>query len=96
MSGRYQDAWERLCSQVQTCRTWGDCYGYALVATGRAEAMIDARLSEWDAAAMLPILEEAGGVATDFQGIVRHDGGNLIATNAALADDLRAAFLESP
>jgi fructose-1,6-bisphosphatase/inositol monophosphatase family enzyme len=57
--------------------------------------MIDPHLAEWDAAAMLPILEEAGGVATDFEGRVRPDAGNLIATNAALAEDIRAAFLEA-
>jgi len=95
MNGAFGARWQHLCQQVQTCRTWGDCYGYALVATGRAEAMIDPRLAVWDAAAVLPIIAEAGGLTTDFQGRVRHDGGNLIATNAMLADDIRAAFLES-
>jgi histidinol phosphatase-like enzyme (inositol monophosphatase family) len=94
MNGANAGAWERLSSRVQTCRTWGDCYGYALVATGRAEAMIDPVLSVWDAAAMFPIIHEAGGVATDLHGHPRHDTGSLIATNAALADDVRAAFQE--
>jgi histidinol phosphatase-like enzyme (inositol monophosphatase family) len=89
------DAWSRICDRVQITRTWGDCYGYALVATGRAEAMIDPILSIWDAAAMVPIIQEAGGVVTDFAGRSRHDTGNLIATNSRLAGDLRE-LLEDP
>lgn len=83
------DAWVRLSDAAATARTWGDCYGYALVATGRAEAMIDGGLSIWDAAAVAPIVREAGGVVTDFDGRNRHDSGNLVATNAALADTIR-------
>ena len=49
-------------------RTWGDCYGYLLVATGRAEVMVDPILNVWDAAAVQPIVEEAGGTFTDWQG----------------------------
>ena len=50
-------------------RTWGDCYGYVLVATGRAELMVDDRLSPWDVGGRcMPIIEEAGGVFTDWQG----------------------------
>jgi fructose-1,6-bisphosphatase/inositol monophosphatase family enzyme len=71
------------------CRTWGDCYGYALVATGRAEAMIDPVVSIWDTAALLPVIEEAGGVFTDFGGASGHRAGSAIATNAALAQPVR-------
>ena len=49
-------------------RTWGDCYGYVLVATGRALAMIDPCMNLWDAAAVQPIIREAGGTFTDWQG----------------------------
>ncbi len=49
-------------------RTWGDAYGYALVATGRAIVMVDAVMNVWDAAAIQPILREAGGVFCDWQG----------------------------
>jgi histidinol phosphatase-like enzyme (inositol monophosphatase family) len=62
-------------------RTWGDCYGYYLVATGRALAMIDPRLNEWDAAALQPIMEESGGSFTDWQGRPRIDSGEGIGTN---------------
>ena len=62
-------AWAELESRAQLSRSWGDCYGYLLVASGRAEVMADPVLSEWDAAAFLPILEEAGGVLTDWSGV---------------------------
>ncbi len=85
-------AWAALGSRVAVARTWGDCYGYLLVATGRAELMADDRLSPWDAAPLLPIIREAGGVYTDWRGGSAIDGGDGIASNAALADHLRAAL----
>ena len=81
--------WDRLRADAGLVRTWGDCYGYALVATGRAEAMLDPILSVWDAAAVRPIIEEAGGVFTDWNGVATHTAGHAVATNAALADEVR-------
>jgi histidinol phosphatase-like enzyme (inositol monophosphatase family) len=82
-------AWRGLAAKVGISRTWGDCYGYLLVATGRAEVMVDEVLSPWDAAALQPIIEEAGGVFTDWKGARTSFGGNAIATNAALAAQAR-------
>ncbi|MBC8144743.1 MAG: histidinol-phosphatase [bacterium] len=65
-------------------RGWGDCYGHMLVATGRADIMLDPKMSLWDCAALLPIIEEAGGRFTDWNGDARIDGGDAISTNAAL------------
>lgn len=62
------EAFRRLQATAYITRTWGDCYGYLLVATGRAEAMVDPEMNIWDAAAVQPILEEAGGAYTDWQG----------------------------
>lgn len=84
-----QAAFERLARCAAIARTWGDCYGYLLVATGRAEAMLDARMNDWDSAALLPIIEEAGGVFTDWDGRVTGLGGSSIATNKALAREVR-------
>jgi histidinol-phosphatase len=81
--------WDRLRHRAGLCRTWGDCYGYALVATGRAEAMLDPVLSLWDVAAVVPIVEEAGGAFTDWDGMRGHRARSGIATNGALADDIR-------
>lgn len=79
----------RLAQRARIARTWGDCYGYVLVATGRAEIMLDPVLSPWDSAALLPIVEEAGGVFTDAAGARTGLGGSAIATNAALAKAAR-------
>ncbi|HEY2954988.1 MAG TPA: inositol monophosphatase family protein [Candidatus Eisenbacteria bacterium] len=82
--------WERLAARAALSRTWGDCYGYLLVATARAEVMADPVLSPWDAAAVMVIVEEAGGAFTDWDGAPTAFGGSAVATNAALA---RAARL---
>ncbi|WP_434348666.1 histidinol-phosphatase [Myxococcus virescens] len=82
-------AWRALARDAAVDRTWGDCYGYLLVATGRAEVMVDELLSPWDGAALQPIIEEAGGVFTDWTGRRTAFGGNGIATNAALARVVR-------
>lgn len=78
------EVWLQLDAQANMTRTWGDCYGYLLVATGRAEVMIDPIVNIWDAAALLPILEEAGGCLTDWEGDRRVDSGCIVATNRAL------------
>lgn len=81
-------AGELLQQRAKTSRTWGDCYGYVLVATGRADVMLDPVMNLWDCAALLPILEAAGGTFTDWRGARRVDGGNSIATNGLLFDEV--------
>jgi histidinol-phosphatase len=83
-----QDLWRAISRRAAMSRTWGDCYGYLLVATGRAELMVDEVLSPWDAAPLLPIIQEAGGVFCDWNGAPTAFGGSGIATNAALADQV--------
>lgn len=84
--------WQALQSRVAVSRTWGDCYGYLLVATGRAELMVDDRLSPWDAAALIPVITEAGGVYQDWRGGTSVDGGDGFASNRTLAPACRAAL----
>lgn len=79
---------DRLAREFGKTRGWGDCYAYALVATGRAEAAIDHRMHIWDSAPLLPILEEAGGRFTDWSGVATIDGGNALATNGQFHDDV--------
>lgn len=86
------DRWAALGEHVAVSRTWGDCYGYVQVATGRAELMVDDRLSPWDAAALIPIIREAGGVYTDWRGGDKVDGGDGVASNAVLATPFRQAL----
>ncbi|GAC1318473.1 MAG: inositol monophosphatase family protein [Chloroflexota bacterium] len=87
--------WGRLTDASALSRSWGDCYGYLLVATGRAEVMVDPLLSPWDAAALQPIVVEAGGVFTDWYGTATAFGGSAVATNAGVAGDVRALLAES-
>jgi histidinol phosphatase-like enzyme (inositol monophosphatase family) len=76
--------WRRLAGAAHTSRTWGDAYGHVLVATGRAELMVDPILSPWDAAPLLPILSEAGGLFTDLQGRATIRGGSAVSSNGLL------------
>ena len=84
--------WRALAARAGVSRTWGDCYGYLLVATGRAEAMTDPLMSPWDSAALQPIIVEAGGVFTDWDGRAVAFGNSAVATNAALATEIRRAL----
>jgi histidinol-phosphatase len=79
---------ERLVKTAKITRTWGDAYGYLLVATGRADVMIDPQMNLWDCAALLPVLEEAGGTFTDWQGRATISAGEAIATNGHLLDQV--------
>lgn len=81
-------AFEHFHIRCGLTRTWGDAYGYYLVATGQAEIMLDAVLGDWDAGPLLTILEEAGGHFTDWKGnpTIYHREG--VATNDALFQEV--------
>jgi histidinol phosphatase-like enzyme (inositol monophosphatase family) len=72
-----------LSGSVGLFRAWGDCYGYLMVAAGRADVMIDPEMNIWDAAALYPIIGEAGGRITRWDGTAYPDG-SAVATNGAL------------
>ncbi|MCX7633339.1 MAG: hypothetical protein N2Z22_08415 [Turneriella sp.] len=57
-----------LCAEVKFWRTWGDGYGYLLLATGHADIMLDPVMNPWDIMALVPIIRGAGGTITDFKG----------------------------
>jgi len=84
--GARYPAYQRLLAACGRQRGWGDCYGYALVASGRAEVMLDPVVSPWDVAAVAPIVTEAGGVFCDWTGAATIHGGTAIAAVPALAD----------
>ncbi len=84
------DAYRQLEATARQSRSWGDCYGYLMVATGRAELMIDPVVALWDVAALMPIIEEAGGTLTDWQGERTIRSGNCIATNGQILDEVLA------
>jgi myo-inositol-1(or 4)-monophosphatase len=83
-----QAAWERLCKEAYYRVGWSDCYGYLLVATGRADVMIDPVMNIWDCGPFPPILREAGGYFGDWKGNPGVDSGEAIATNLILLPEL--------
>jgi len=86
---------ELLQQRTKASRTWGDCYGYALVATGRADVMLDPVMNLWDCAPLLPIMEEAGGTFTDWRGVRTAAGGNAVATNGLLFNEVLTVISEN-
>jgi histidinol-phosphatase len=77
-----------LLGDVWRERGFGDFWGYALVAEGAAEAMVEVDVQTWDLAAPLVIVEEAGGRLTDLAGARRIDGLEVLASNGILHDEL--------
>ncbi|HSM44762.1 MAG TPA: inositol monophosphatase family protein, partial [Acidimicrobiia bacterium] len=88
-NGRAFDALVRRCNRV---RTWGDCYGYLLVAGGWADIMCDPIMNPWDIAALVPIVRGAGGVITDWTGGDPVRASSTIATTPALHAEVVAAL----
>jgi len=83
-----KDMLDRLHASPMRLRTWGDAYGYVLVATGRIEAMVDPIVQIWDLAAVMVIISEAGGEFTDFEGRHTYTSGNALATNGTRHDEV--------
>lgn len=88
----FAEPFQELLKQTRLHRTWGDAYGHMMVATGRADIMIDPILNIWDAAALLPVVTEAGGSYTDLKGAITIETGNGLSTNSALRPQILALF----
>ncbi|MBD3226028.1 MAG: histidinol-phosphatase [Caldithrix sp.] len=61
-------AFYELVKSVHLFRTWGDCYGYMMLAAGRADIMIDPVMHTWDLLPLIPIITGAGGHISGWQG----------------------------
>ncbi len=83
----YPAALRALAERANVFRTWGDCYGYLMLAAGRADVMLDAEMSPWDVAALFPIITEAGGAITTFDGETR-PGSSVAASNGRIHPEL--------
>jgi len=83
-----------LARQCDFSRTWGDAYGHILVATGRADVMVDPVLRPWDAGPLLTILTEAGGRFTDLGGRATIHGGSGVSSNGHVHDQVLAMLAE--
>jgi histidinol phosphatase-like enzyme (inositol monophosphatase family) len=75
---------DRLLKSTSFCRSWADAYGYMLVATGRADVMLDPIMNLWDTAPLKPIIEEAGGRFSDLDGNPTIHNPSALATNGLL------------
>jgi myo-inositol-1(or 4)-monophosphatase len=78
----------RVTGRAALARTWGDCFGYFSLATGGADAMLDPQLSYWDIAAVLPVIEGAGGRVSSWNGGDPLRERSLIASTGELHDEI--------
>ena len=90
----YGSAFEVLVDKTRIHRTWGDAYGHMLVATGRADLMFDPILNIWDAAPLLTVLQEAGGVFCDTDGNETIQSGNGFSCSRELKSEVLEVFKE--
>lgn len=81
---RDREKFDFLMNSCKIFRTWGDCFGYYLLATGYADIMVDPIMSVWDLMALIPIIKGAGGVITDFKGGDPAKGDSIIAANVPM------------
>jgi histidinol phosphatase-like enzyme (inositol monophosphatase family) len=83
---KYQEkeGFERLLRQTHLFRTWGDCYGYLLVAWGGADIMLDPIMNPWDILPLIPIIRGANGIITTWSGGEASHGGSCVAANKTL------------
>ncbi|HKI46374.1 MAG TPA: inositol monophosphatase family protein [Balneolales bacterium] len=85
----FGENFDELMQKVYLTRSWGDAYGHMLVAAGRADIMFDPILNIWDAAALMPVVTEAGGSFTDVRGRAIIDGGSAISCTPKLVEQLK-------
>ncbi|MEJ6401392.1 histidinol-phosphatase [Yoonia sp. 2307UL14-13] len=89
-TAREMAAFQAVAGQCRLTRYGMDCYGYALVATGQVDLVIEAGLAAYDIQAPIAVVTAAGGVVTDWNGAPVHEGGRALAAANA---DIHAAAL---
>jgi myo-inositol-1(or 4)-monophosphatase len=82
------DNFNQLIKKVSLYRTWGDCFGYYLLASGYADIMVDPVMSKWDSMALIPIINGANGRITDYEGNDPVSGNSIVAANARLHENV--------
>jgi len=90
-TGAKREAWNHLETQVKLTRYGCDCYAFAMVAAGFVDIVVDPGLNAYDIAALIPLIEQAGGVVTTLDGGNAVNGGDII---AAATPALHAGALE--
>lgn len=86
LADRFQDGakFQALRRSAAMTRTWGDCYGYLMLASGRADIMVDPIMNQWDLIPLIPIIRGAGGVITDWHGGDPVTGNSIVAAGPGL------------
>ncbi|HYO44806.1 MAG TPA: inositol monophosphatase family protein [Candidatus Limnocylindrales bacterium] len=77
-------------------RGFGDFWGYALVAEGAGEAMFETGCKSWDMAGPIVVIEEAGGLVTDVNGLRSVDGPSFVGTNGVLHEEILRRLRQAP
>ena len=88
--------YEAVSRQVKMSRFGGDCYAYAMVAAGNIDVVIEASLKSFDIAALIPIIERAGGKVTTWSGGPAKEGGQIVASGDPVLHDLVLDALAKP
>lgn len=83
-----QHKFDNLAKRVKLYRNWGDCYGYYLLATGYADIMVDPIMNVWDSMAVIPIINGAGGVITDYAGNDPVTGSSIVACSKGIHSNI--------
>jgi myo-inositol-1(or 4)-monophosphatase len=79
-----KEGFEKLLGQTRLFRTWGDCYGYLLVASGGADIMLDPIMNPWDIIPLIPIIQGAKGLITTWSGTEASRGSSCVVANKEL------------
>jgi len=88
-------AFERLAARVRLRRFGGDCYCYCMLAHGQVDLVVEADLQPYDVQALIPVIEGAGGIITDWQGNTAAHGGRVIAAGDARMHAAALAILSA-
>jgi len=88
--------WAALTSTVRLYRTWGDCYGYLLLAAGKADIMVDPIVEKWDLLSLIPIIRGAGGQITDWHGGNPVTGNSIVAAHPDLHGEIMDLLEANP
>lgn len=92
--GKFQNQqnFDALVKRVNLYRHWGDCYGYLLLAAGFVDIVIDPIMSVWDSMALIPIINGAGGIVTDYHGNDAVKGNSIIAASSQIHSEIIRAL----
>jgi len=95
---RHKDGklFDRLAARVGVFRSWGDCYGYTMLASGYADIMADPVLKPWDMLPIIPVIQGAGGMITSWEGGDPLQSNSLVASHPDVHSDIISLLNRPP